>query len=60
MTPADFDIDGAIRRVADHPHAGILFYDLLPLFQEPGGLSATVARIAAKTRARSSGWMSRS
>ena len=47
MSAGHFDIDGAIRRVPDHPHAGILFYDLMPLFQEPAGLSAAVARIAA-------------
>jgi adenine phosphoribosyltransferase len=47
-----FDIDGAIRRVPDHPHAGILFYDLMPLFQAPGGLSAAVARIAEWGRDR--------
>ena len=52
MTPGPFDIDGAIRRVPDHPHAGILFYDLMPLFQEPAGLSATVASIAAWGRGR--------
>jgi adenine phosphoribosyltransferase len=48
-----FDIDSAIRRVPDHPHAGILFYDLLPLFQEPAGLAATTGRIASWARERS-------
>lgn len=52
MTQDPFDIDRAIRRVPDHPHEGILFYDLMPLFQEPRGLSATTARIAAWSRAR--------
>lgn len=52
MTPAGFDIDRAIRRVPDHPHEGILFYDLLPLFQEPEGLTSSVARIAAWGRER--------
>jgi adenine phosphoribosyltransferase len=47
LSAGHFDIDGAIRRVPDHPHAGILFYDLMPLFQGPAGLSAAVARIAA-------------
>ena len=47
-----FDIDGAIRRVPDHPQPGILFYDLLPLFQEPAGLASSVARIAAWGRDR--------
>src|SRR5262249_42313554 len=52
VTTGPFDIDGAIRRVPAHAHAGILFYDLLPLFQEAAGLSATVARIAAWGRER--------
>jgi adenine phosphoribosyltransferase len=52
VTAGPFDIDAAIRRVPDHPHAGILFYDLLPLFQEPAGLAASTARIAAWARAR--------
>jgi adenine phosphoribosyltransferase len=47
-----FDIDGAIRRVPDHPHAGILFYDLMPLFQDASGLAAAVAGIAAWSRER--------
>jgi adenine phosphoribosyltransferase len=47
-----FDIDSAIRRVPDHPRAGILFYDLLPLFQEPAGLAATTGRIASWARER--------
>lgn len=52
MTGDPFDIDRAIRRVPDHPHAGILFYDVMPLFQEPAGLAATVARIARWGRER--------
>ena len=56
MTPdvgsAPFDIDGAIRRIPDHPHAGILFYDLMPLFQNPGGLAAALDRIAEWARSR--------
>ena len=39
-----FDIDAAIRKIPDHPHPGILFYDLMPLFQSPGGLTACVDR----------------
>ena len=50
MSAPAFDIDGAIRRVPDHPHAGILFYDLMPLFQEPAGLAAAVAAIASWAR----------
>lgn len=53
MTPSGpFDIDGAIRRVPDHPHEGILFYDLMPLFQSPGGLASSVERIAEWSRPR--------
>ena len=52
MTAGPFDIDGAIRRVPHHPQAGILFYDLLPLFQEPAGLAASTMRIAAWARER--------
>jgi adenine phosphoribosyltransferase len=52
VTAAAFDIDAAIRRVPDHPHAGILFYDLMPLFQQPAGLAAGTARIAAWARER--------
>jgi adenine phosphoribosyltransferase len=47
-----FDIDGAIRRVPDHPHAGILFYDLMPLFQEPAGIASAVGAIASWARER--------
>ena len=51
--PAGFDIDGAIRRIPDHPHAGILFYDLMPLFQDPAGLAAGVQGIVDWARPRS-------
>jgi adenine phosphoribosyltransferase len=47
-----FDIDAAIRKIPDHPHPGILFYDLMPLFQSPGGLTACVDRMAAWARER--------
>ena len=47
-----FDIDGAIRRIPDHPHAGILFYDLMPLFQSGEGLAALVAVFADWARPR--------
>ncbi len=46
-TAAGFDIDSAIRKVPNHPTPGILFYDLMPLFQDPVGLDACVARLAA-------------
>lgn len=41
----DFDIDAAIRRVPNHPTRGILFYDVMPLFEEPGGLASCIGRI---------------
>ena len=37
MSAGAFDIDAAIRKIPDHPHPGILFYDLMPLFQSPAG-----------------------
>lgn len=52
VAPPPFDIDGAIRRIPDHPHEGILFYDLMPLFQSPGGLAAGVDRITQWARPR--------
>ena len=52
VSDAAFDIDAAIRKIPDHPHPGILFYDLMPLFQSPGGLTACVDRMAAWRRER--------
>jgi adenine phosphoribosyltransferase len=52
VTPGPFDIDAAIRRVPDHPRAGILFYDLLPLFQDREGLASAVGRITGWGRER--------
>ncbi len=52
MSATAFDIDGAIRRIPGHPHPGILFYDLMPLFQSPRGLTACVDRMAAWGRER--------
>ena len=52
MTTRAFDIDAAIRKIPDHPHPGIVFYDLMPLFQSPGGLTACVDRMAAWSRER--------
>lgn len=46
------DLDAAIRKIPDHPHAGILFYDLMPLFESAGALSATVDRLSAWARPR--------
>ena len=47
-----FDIDSAIRRIPHHPKPGILFYDLMPLFESPEGLAACVDGIAAWARPR--------
>ncbi len=57
MISRGFDIDGAIRKIPDHPHAGILFYDLMPLFQSAAGLAAGVERLSglgARPRGRTS------
>jgi adenine phosphoribosyltransferase len=50
--PATFDIDAAIRKIPDHPKAGILFYDLMPLFASPEGLAACIDGIAGWARPR--------
>ena len=47
-----YDIDSAIRRIPHHPKPGILFYDLMPLFESPEGLAACVDGIAAWARPR--------
>lgn len=47
-----YDIDGAIRRIPHHPKPGILFYDLMPLFEDPEGLDACVDGIASWARPR--------
>ncbi|MBY0397495.1 MAG: adenine phosphoribosyltransferase [Thermoleophilia bacterium] len=52
MRATAFDIEAAIRKIPDHPTRGILFYDLMPLFQSPAGLSACIDRIAAWARDR--------
>lgn len=52
MTVGAFDIDAAIRKIPDHPTPGILFYDLMPLFQSPAGLTACVDRMADWSRLR--------
>jgi adenine phosphoribosyltransferase len=41
----EFDIDSAIRRIPNYPKRGILFYDVMPLFEDPGGLASCVNRI---------------
>jgi adenine phosphoribosyltransferase len=52
VSTAAFDIDAAIRRIPNHPRDGILFYDLMPLFENPAGLTACVDRIADWARPR--------
>ena len=52
MGIAAFDIDGSVRRIADHPQPGMLFYDLMPLFQSGPGLTACVDRLADWSRLR--------
>lgn len=47
-----YDIDAAIRRIPHHPKPGILFYDLMPLFEDPAGLSACIDGIAGWARER--------
>lgn len=47
MTATGFDIDTAIRKIPDHPTPGIVFYDLMPLFQHPVGLTTCVSRLAS-------------
>jgi adenine phosphoribosyltransferase len=48
----DYDLDAAIRKIPDHPLPGVLFYDLLPLFQDPRGLTTCVDRLAGWARER--------
>lgn len=52
MSATDIDLDAAIRKIPDHPTPGILFYDLMPLFQDAGAMAAGVARIAGWARPR--------
>ena len=41
------DLKAQIRHVPDFPKAGILFYDITTLLQEPAGLRAAIDSIAA-------------
>ena len=47
-----YDIDGAIRRIPHHPRPGVLFFDVMPLFEDPSGLGACVDDITAWARPR--------
>jgi adenine phosphoribosyltransferase len=46
------DLDAIIRRIPHHPKPGILFYDLMPLFEDPKGLAFCVESIAEWGRDR--------
>ncbi|MEW6583267.1 MAG: adenine phosphoribosyltransferase [Actinomycetota bacterium] len=43
VTPVD--LDAIVRRIPNHPKPGILFFDLMPLFEDPAGLGHCVERI---------------
>lgn len=51
-TAGPIDLDAIIRRIPDHPKPGILFFDLMPLFEDPEGLAHCVERFAAFGRER--------
>ncbi len=51
--PSMFDLDAAIRKIPNHPKDGILFFDLMPLFADPGGLAACVQDISEWAQPRS-------
>ncbi|MBI9103075.1 MAG: adenine phosphoribosyltransferase [Spirochaetales bacterium] len=41
----DFDLDGAIRKVPDFPHEGILFYDITSILMNPEAFSHCIDRM---------------
>lgn len=45
-------LDALIRRVPDHPEPGILFYDVMPLFQDHAAVSECVEALAGWEAAR--------
>lgn len=47
-----FDLDAAIRRIPDHPAPGVLFFDVMPLFQNAEGLAYCSTRLAGYSRAQ--------
>lgn len=49
---ARFDIERAIRPIPHHPRPGILFYDLMPLFEDREGLAACVRATVEWARPR--------
>lgn len=48
----DGRLDALVRRIPDHPKPGILFYDLMPLFQDPDGLDRCVRELASSELVR--------
>ena len=46
MSLVPVDLDAIIRRIPHHPKPGILFFDLMPLFENAQGLAYCVDRIA--------------
>jgi adenine phosphoribosyltransferase len=49
-----FDLDAAIRRIPDYPQPGVLFFDIMPLFERPDALDHCVRRLAQHARGVSS------
>src|ERR1700681_457029 len=47
------DLKSKIRQVPDFPKAGILFYDITTLLQEPAGFRAAIDSVALPFRDRS-------
>ncbi|MHB1756164.1 MAG: adenine phosphoribosyltransferase [Leptospirillum sp.] len=41
------DFDKIVGRIQDFPKKGILFYDLMPVFQDPASFRALIAKMAA-------------
>ncbi len=46
------DLDAVIRKIPDHPSPGILFYDVMPVFADPGALAHCVEALAGWARPR--------
>lgn len=44
------DLDAVIRKVPDHPRAGILFYDVMPVFADPAALDHCIRELAGWAR----------
>ncbi len=47
-----FDLDAAIRRIPDHPTPGVLFFDVMPLFQNADGLKYCTSLLSDYARSR--------